>query len=192
MGPAPSSLRTEANENEVSTYGSSGTEDNGSISNDLTHTPTGSIETESGKVSTNEDRVEIPRSPTAKFTGNTGTQDTTIEKGEIHPFNSIKFTKSSSEIGSLLIQECDSSFLISSSDNGFGHLPLTVLFGISGICRLLYSFVFLINEVCISAEKSEDRLSENVGGVKEAKIVKARDKLNATCILLTVEVSFKK
>ena len=37
MGPAPSSLRTVANENEVSTNGSTGTEDNGSISNDLTH-----------------------------------------------------------------------------------------------------------------------------------------------------------
>ena len=60
----------------------------------------------------------------------------------------------------------------------------------------------LINLVCIcsqpaavvmtNCEKSEDRLSENVEGVKEAKIVKARDTPNAACILLTVKVPSKK
>ena len=44
----------------------------------------------------------------------------------------------------------------------------------------------------LNLEKSEDRLSENVEGVKEAKIVKARDTPDAACILLTVEVSSKK
>ena len=46
--------------------------------------------------------------------------------------------------------------------------------------------------VSVSLEKSEDRLSENVEGVNEAKIVKAGDIRDAVCILLTVEVSSKK
>ena len=68
MGLVPSRFRnddqqqttfTVANENEFSTNGST---------NDPTHISAGSIGTESSKVSTNENRVEIPRSPTAKFT----------------------------------------------------------------------------------------------------------------------------
>ena len=46
--------------------------------------------------------------------------------------------------------------------------------------------------VMTNYEKSEDRPTENVEGVKEAKIVKARDTPDAACILLTVEVSSKK
>ena len=46
--------------------------------------------------------------------------------------------------------------------------------------------------VMTNYEKSEDRFSENVEGVKEAKIVKARDTPDAACILLTAEVLSKK